>query len=59
MRLEGRKAWVEGTIESLGTIHQEKQPTVYAEAKGLFIEPKYAAIMKVLLVLIALLTIRE
>ena len=47
MKLEGRKAWVEGTIESLGTIHQEKEPTVYAEIRGLFIEPKYAAIMKV------------
>ena len=38
---------MEGTIESLGTIHQEKEPTVYVEAKGLFIEPKYATIMKV------------
>lgn len=47
MRLEGRKAWVEGTIESLGTIHQEKEPIVYARAEGLIIEPKYAAIMKV------------
>jgi len=47
MKVEGRKAWVEGTVESLGTVHQEKQPTVYVEAKGLFIEPKYAAIMKV------------
>jgi len=47
MKVEGRKAWVEGTVESLGTIHQEKQPTVYVEAKALFIEPKYAAIMKV------------
>jgi len=45
--LEGRKAWVEGTIESLGTIHQDKEPVVYVQAKGLFIEPKYAAIMKV------------
>jgi hypothetical protein len=35
-------------VESLGTIHQEKEPVVYVEAKGLFIEPKYAAIMKVL-----------
>jgi hypothetical protein len=47
MKVEGRKAWVEGTIESLGTIHQDKDPTLYVEAKGLFIEPKYAAIMKV------------
>lgn len=47
MKVEGRKAWVEGTVESLGTIHQEKEPTLYVEAKGLFIEPKYAAIMKV------------
>jgi len=45
--VDGRKAWVVGTIESLGTIHQEKEPTVYVEAKGLFIEPKYATIMKV------------
>lgn len=48
MRLEGRKAWVVGSIESLGTIHQEKQPTFYTEANALYIEPKYAAIMKVL-----------
>lgn len=47
MKVEGRKAWVEGTIESLGTVHQDKEPTLYVEAKGLFIEPKYAAIMKV------------
>jgi hypothetical protein len=45
--LEGRKAWVEATVESLGTVHQEKEPTVYVKAKGLFIEPKYAALMKV------------
>jgi hypothetical protein len=47
MKVEGRKAWVEGTIESLGTVHRDKEPTVYVTAKGLFIEPKYAAIMKV------------
>ena len=42
VRVEGRKAWVEGRIESL-----EKpgdKPTVYAEAKALFISPKFAAV---------------
>lgn len=34
-------------MESLGTVHQEKEPTVYVHAKALFIEPKYAALMKV------------
>ena len=41
-KVEGRKAWVKGRVESL-----EKpgvQPTVYAEATALFISPKYAAV---------------
>ena len=38
---------MEATVESLGTVHQEKEPTVYVHAKALFIEPKYAALMKV------------
>lgn len=37
---EGRKAWVEGRIETLP--EGEEEPVVLVEAKGLFIEPKYA-----------------
>lgn len=42
IKLEGRKAWVKGHIE-LMTAPGEK-PTVLAEASGLFISPKYAAV---------------
>lgn len=38
---EGRKAWVEGRIETLP--EGDEEPVVLVEAKGLFIEPKYAA----------------
>jgi 3'-phosphoadenosine 5'-phosphosulfate synthase len=37
-KVEGRKAWVEGRIESL-TVNGE-EPTLYSEATALFIEPK-------------------
>ncbi|KAK2799901.1 hypothetical protein FQN50_008293 [Emmonsiellopsis sp. PD_5] len=40
-KVEGRKAWVEGRIETLPDEGQE--PVVVAEAKALFIEPKHAA----------------
>ncbi|EER27971.1 hypothetical protein D8B26_005905 [Coccidioides posadasii str. Silveira] len=42
-KVEGRKAWVEGWIETLpddGT-----DPTILVEAKALFVEPKNAAIL--------------
>ncbi|EED24138.1 thioesterase family protein [Talaromyces stipitatus ATCC 10500] len=38
---EGRKAWVEGRLETLPD--GDEEPVVLVEAKGLFIEPKYAA----------------
>ena len=41
-KVEGRKAWVEGRIESLAESSQ--QPTVYVEASALFIEPRQAAV---------------
>ena len=41
-KVEGRKAWVKGRIESL--VEDNQQPTVYVEASALFIEPKQAAV---------------
>ncbi|KAG6997782.1 adenylyl-sulfate kinase [Physcia stellaris] len=40
-KVEGRKAWVEGRIETLG--EGEEPGKVLVEATGLFVEPKYAA----------------
>jgi acyl-coenzyme A thioesterase PaaI-like protein len=42
VKVQGRKAWVEGRIESL-TVNGEA-PTVYTEASALFIEPKDLAV---------------
>lgn len=53
VKVEGRKAWVEGRIESLpsspsGNDDEEKveeeEPVVFVEAKALFIEPKQAKV---------------
>lgn len=41
-KVEGRKAWVEGWIETLPKNGEE--PVVLVEAKALFIEPKEAAV---------------
>ncbi|KAJ5576689.1 hypothetical protein N7535_003615 [Penicillium sp. DV-2018c] len=41
VKVEGRKAWVEGRIETLPT--DGTDPVVLVEAKALFIEPKQAA----------------
>jgi adenylylsulfate kinase len=41
-KVEGRKAWVKGRLEKLGAPGEE--PLVFAEAEGLFISPKYAAV---------------
>ena len=41
-KVEGRKAWASGTIETLG--EGEEPGTVLVEASGLFVEPKYAAV---------------
>lgn len=42
IKVEGRKAWVEGRIETLP--EDGKEPVVLVEAKALFIEPKQAAV---------------
>lgn len=42
VKVEGRKAWVEGRIETLP--EEGKEPEVLVEAKALFIEPKYAKV---------------
>ena len=42
VKVEGRKAWVEGHIETLEEEGQE--PVVLVEANALFIEPKYASV---------------
>lgn len=41
-KVEGRKAWVEGRIETLPKNGEE--PVVLVEAKALFVEPKNAAV---------------
>jgi adenylylsulfate kinase len=41
-KVEGRKAWVEGRLESLTP--EGETPTVYAEASALFVEPRQAAV---------------
>lgn len=41
-KVEGRKAWVKGHIELLADPGEE--PTILAEATGLFVSPKYAAV---------------
>ncbi|KAI9722338.1 MAG: hypothetical protein M1812_001810 [Candelaria pacifica] len=42
VKVEGRKAWVEGCIETL--VGEGEQPIVLAEASALFIEPREAAV---------------
>ncbi|KAK6865505.1 hypothetical protein PG995_002033 [Apiospora arundinis] len=42
-KVEGRKAWVEGRIETL--VAEGETPVVLAEATGLFISPRQAAMM--------------
>jgi acyl-coenzyme A thioesterase PaaI-like protein len=42
VKVEGRKAWVEGRIETLPV--DGKEPLVLVEAKALFIEPRQAAV---------------
>ena len=51
VKVEGRKAWVEGRIETLPEDGQE--PQVLVEAKALFIEPKQAAVCFFLLPLVS------
>lgn len=42
-KVDGRKAWVKGQIESLPS--PGELPKVYAEATALFVSPKYAAVL--------------
>ncbi|TWU75453.1 hypothetical protein ED733_004645 [Metarhizium rileyi] len=42
-KVEGRKAWVKGHIESVAA--PGETPTVYADATALFVSPKFAAMM--------------
>lgn len=44
IQVEGRKAWVEGHIETLPT-EEGQQPTVLVTANALFISPKQASVM--------------
>ncbi|MCJ1295975.1 hypothetical protein MMC34_007540 [Xylographa carneopallida] len=40
--VEGRKAWVEGRVESL--LEEGEEPVVFVQAEALFIEPRQAAV---------------
>ncbi|KAI9827550.1 MAG: hypothetical protein M1832_004900 [Thelocarpon impressellum] len=42
VKVEGRKAWVEGHIETL--VSEGEEPVVLVEASALFIEPRQAAV---------------
>ncbi|RPA96965.1 Thioesterase/thiol ester dehydrase-isomerase [Choiromyces venosus 120613-1] len=44
VKVEGRKAWVEGRIETL--VGEGEEPSVLVEANALMIEPKQAATLK-------------
>ena len=45
-KVEGRKVWVTGRLETLGD--GEESGVLLAEAEGLFIEPKYAKVRSVM-----------
>lgn len=42
--VEGRKAWVKGTLCSMPGRGEEGEPVLVAEAKALFVEPKFAEV---------------
>lgn len=44
-KVEGRKAWVKGRLETLADEARGEVPTVLVEAEALFIEPRQAATM--------------
>lgn len=46
-RVEGRKAWVEGTLENLAGEGEDR--IAYCVADALFIEPKQAAVSRIIL----------
>ncbi|GMG28343.1 unnamed protein product [Aspergillus oryzae] len=44
VNVEGRKAWVEGSLSSLTPAGEESDPVMVAEARALFVEPKFAEV---------------
>jgi adenylylsulfate kinase len=48
-KVDGRKAWVEGHIETL--VREGEKPVVLVEASALFIEPRQAAVSTYLVIL--------
>lgn len=44
VKVEGRKAWVEGTLTSLPPVGDTSEPVMVAEGKALFVEPKFAEV---------------
>lgn len=52
VKVEGRKAWVEGEMRSMpapGSGEGEEGETVVAEARALFVEPKFAEVSSFIL----------
>ncbi|KAL6704011.1 hypothetical protein ACN47E_008862 [Coniothyrium glycines] len=45
-KVEGRKAWVKGRLETLGDEAKGEEPVVLTEGEALFIEPRQAAQMR-------------
>lgn len=43
-RVEGRKAWVEGRLTCLPGVGEEGEGVMVAEARALFVEPKFAEV---------------
>ncbi|EQB44612.1 hypothetical protein CGLO_16625 [Colletotrichum gloeosporioides Cg-14] len=43
VRVEGRKAWVEGQLETL--VDEGQEPVVLAQATALFVSPRFASVM--------------
>lgn len=50
VKVEGRKAWVEGRIETLPVGGDDAEPVLVVEARALFIEPRQAAVSLLLLI---------
>ncbi|GIJ89609.1 hypothetical protein Asppvi_008554 [Aspergillus pseudoviridinutans] len=48
VKVEGRKAWVEGTLTSLPPVGDASEPVMVAEGKALFVEPKFAERLKLM-----------
>lgn len=57
VKVEGRKAWVEGRLETLP--EGDEEPVVLVEAKALFIEPKFASVCSLSLSLSILLHVQN